>query len=496
MTLQTATDLWIRHPGLPPHAADWPPVLRYVKPTWMLGCDPPRERAAVSWRLPLGSLPVDLVSRLGDNPGYIDATAWSLDAGWRLVQAGYIPLRAAVSEQVGADSVKTKFPVQDEVMFLRRFFPGKWLGWAVYRILRDRRMPWQALRAALAATRAVRGAPALDLPPGSNDGCDPDRGAWSGKITVLLPTLDRYEYLDRTLLGVSRQTIRPLEVVCVDQTESGRRRRDWPARVGDVPLVVIQREQPGQCTSRNAGIRAARGEYILFLDDDIELPEDLIERHVGCLVRTGADASCGVAEEFEAGPLPAAFLEPRVADVFPTNNTLLRKSALGGSGLFDEAYERGSRADHDLGMRLYLSGAVLYLNPEAKILHYHAPRGGLRTHGARVVTRGKSRQTLTQQNLPSATEIYLWKRYFPSTHVEESLRISRFSVLGSDAGSKLRRIVRTALGLARWPRTSKALNAAVRAADALFDEHPTIPPLSTSAPENGPEGGRDAARSA
>ena len=80
--------------------------------------------------------------------------------------------------------------------------------------------------------------------------------------------------------------------------------------------------------------------------------------------------------------LPDAFTLRRASDVFPTNNTMLRKSALRLSGLFDLAYEHGPRADGDLGMRLYLSGARMLLDPEIRVLHHHAPSGGLRTHKA------------------------------------------------------------------------------------------------------------------
>ncbi len=94
--------------------------------------------------------------------------------------------------------------------------------------------------------------------------------------------------------------------------------------------------------------------------------------------------------------------------MFPTNNTMLRRSALERSGLFDLAFDRGSRADHDLGMRLHLAGAALVYDPDVEVYHHHAPIGGLRTHGARTVTRASARRSLTQRNLPSVTELATW----------------------------------------------------------------------------------------
>ena len=43
---------------------------------------------------------------------------------------------------------------------------------------------------------------------------------------------------------------------------------------------------------------------------------------------------------------------------------MIRKSLLQDSGLFDLAYDRGQRADHDLGMRLYLNGAFMVRTPQ------------------------------------------------------------------------------------------------------------------------------------
>ena len=108
-------------------------------------------------------------------------------------------------------------------------------------------------------------------------------------------------------------------------------------------------------------------------------------------------------------------------DVFPTNNTLARREALERSGLFDLAYDHGARADGDLGMRVYLSGSVMMLEPAISVLHHHAPRGGLRAHGARVVTYASSRRRITHRHLPEVTEIYRSLRYFSERQVRETI---------------------------------------------------------------------------
>ncbi len=210
----------------------------------------------------------------------------------------------------------------------------------------------------------------------------------------------------------------------IDQTPPEQRETQLYQEFEHLPLRVFYQEKAGQCSSRNLGLAAARGEAILFLDDDDEIPPDLLEKHLQHLAHSAAEASCGAADEVGAGPLPVAFTYRRASDVFPTNNTLLRKSALLKSGLFDLAYEHGARADGDLGMRLYLSGALMVLQPEIRVLHHHAPRGGLRAHKARKTTYASSRSSLLQRNLPGITELYLVQRYFSPRQTREHVWIS------------------------------------------------------------------------
>ena len=270
------------------------------------------------------------------------------------------------------------------------------------------------------------------------------------------------------------QSAPPLEIIVVDQTAAGERDTAWPARFADLPLRVIWRDTAGQCSSRNAGLAVTRGDAVLFLDDDDEVPPDLIARHLAYLARFGVDASCGVAEELGAGALPAAFGLVRDSDVFPTNNALLRRDALAGSGLFDLAYERGERADGDLGMRLYLAGRTLGLNPGASVLHLHAPRGGLRQHRARVVTRGGSRGSLTGRHLLAPTEGYYWSRYFTAGQAHEALLIRTVSTLRGD-GRRSRRLLRAALMLLWLPDTWRQNRARLAQGRAMLDRFPSIP---------------------
>jgi hypothetical protein len=130
-----------------------------------------------------------------------------------------------------------------------------------------------------------------------------------------------------------------------------------------------------------------------------------------------------------------------MADVLPTNNGMLKRSVLAATGLFDLAYDRGQRADGDLGARIYKRGVSLILNPEIRLLHHHAPVGGLRKHKARKVTFATSRKFINHFRLPHRTELYLNKRHFSKKQQREAIYlilIGTFSI----RGNRLRKLMK------------------------------------------------------
>ena len=479
-------DVW--HAGLRLGMGGLPGIIDFVDPVWRFNRDPRPNAPAVSWRLSLRAClaRAEVVRRLGGpDPAFDTLTGAALELGHRWIGRGammrHVPdlLPAGVS----TSAVPT---LADEFRFVRRRYGRVWAAWAGWRAVRHGASPVDTLRAWRAATPpTTRHAPLAALH-------NPDDNGHSSlvtrdssplpTVTVLIPTLDRYPHLFVLLDHLRAQSVPPLEVIVVDQTAADERDTAWPVRFADLPLRVIQRDTAGQCSSRNAGLAVARGDVVLFLDDDDEVPPDLIARHLGYLARFGVDASCGVAEELGAGALPAAFGLVRDSDVFPTNNALLRRAALADAGLFDLAYERGERADGDLGMRLYLAGRTLGLNPGASVLHLHAPRGGLRQHRARVVTRGGSRGSLTGRHLLAPTEGYYWSRYFTLRQTHEALLIRTVSTLRGD-GRRARRLLRAALMLLALPDTWRQNRARLAQGRAMLDRFPSIPAYQPAAEE-------------
>ncbi|HKD17400.1 MAG TPA: glycosyltransferase family A protein [Thermoanaerobaculia bacterium] len=467
-------DVW--HAGLKLGLAGLPRAIDFVAPTWMLNRDPSPELEATSWRLSLEACVVrsEVLRQLGGvRAEFQSLDGAGLELGHRWISRG--ALMRHCPDLLAGPPAKAHggLPLEDEMRFVYYRFGRFWLRWSLGRALLHRYVgPWRArgIRRRLEATPA----PAPSAPLHVSTVSVSDSRPAPASITVLIPTVDRYPYLEKLLGQLRNQTVPPLEIVVVDQTPADRRRSDLSERFPDLPLKVFQLDQAGQCSSRNLGLEASKGDYFLLLDDDDEVPPDIVERHLRSLRRFRNQVSCGVALEDGAGALPEAFRVLRVSDVFPAGNSMVSRAALGDSGLFDLAYERGARADADLGMRLYLSGQLMVLDPEVEVLHRHAPRGGLRTHGARVVTYASSRKRLLHRQMPGATELYLAKRYFSPRQVREMLWLQASATLAFK-GSRGRRALKAVLGLLLLPDTFRKLRRRERDADAMMAAGPRIP---------------------
>ena len=296
------------------------------------------------------------------------------------------------------------------------------------------------------------------------------------RVTVLIPTLNRYSYLHVVLDNLRAQTVRPHEVIIVDQSPLEKRDHTISTKFADLPLRLMYQDEPGQCVSRNAGLHVSTGDYILFIDDDDELKPTLIEEHLRNLFRFDADVSSGVAQEVGTNALAPTDQFVRASDVFPTNNTLVRRSVLLRSGMFDLAFNRAPRADGELGMRVYHSGAFMVLDQSIAVMHHHAAEGGLRVHRARVITYRMSREMLTQRHLPHISEIYLASRHFTPRQQRENLWLRTMGTL-SGRGSTTRRFIKAMVGSVMLPDTIRQTQLRQRKAKEWLNSFPQIDKL-------------------
>lgn len=108
------------------------------------------------------------------------------------------------------------------------------------------------------------------------------------KLSVVIPVYKVEPYLERCVHSVFRQTFRDMEIIMVDDgspDNSGALADRLAAE--DARARVIHQENQGLSGARNTGLRAAQGDYVVFLDSDDEWAlEDGMEK---LLQHEGAD---------------------------------------------------------------------------------------------------------------------------------------------------------------------------------------------------------------
>ena len=95
------------------------------------------------------------------------------------------------------------------------------------------------------------------------------------KVSVIIPVYNQSPYLAECLDSVLAQTLREIEVVCVDDgsTDGSEKMLDeYAAR--DSRVKVIHQANAGAGPARNTGMDAAQGEFIAFMDPDDKYPDD------------------------------------------------------------------------------------------------------------------------------------------------------------------------------------------------------------------------------
>lgn len=157
------------------------------------------------------------------------------------------------------------------------------LGWlGALSISRRGRDWWRAFN------RGLRGETYLP------DGRRGPRPIEAGLVSVIIPTYRRPRSLRRLLEALARQTYRACEIIIVDQSPEVF--DDVPA-VLTFPLTTIHFDVANRSMAKNAGARMARGEWLLFVDDDIVPADDLVAAHVAAFRdRPVAGVSCRVVE--------------------------------------------------------------------------------------------------------------------------------------------------------------------------------------------------------
>jgi glycosyltransferase involved in cell wall biosynthesis len=228
-------------------------------------------------------------------------------------------------------------------------------------------------------------------------------------VSVVVPTLGRPSLAALiSVLDAGRPCPLPLEIVLVDD----RPDRSDPLTVpSGLPVTVVEGRAAGPAAARNIGWRAARHEWIAFLDDDVLPDVDWLDRVATDLTGAGDDVG-GVQGRLRVPLAP----DRRPTDwervtaglaggAWITADMAYRRAALARAGGFDERLPRAFREDAELAFRVRRDGWTL-------------------TRGQRSVThpvRPEGRWVSVRTQRGNADDALLRRLYGPSWH--EALQV-------------------------------------------------------------------------
>jgi len=198
----------------------------------------------------------------------------------------------------------------------------------------------------------------------------------AGSVSVVIPTYDRAEWVVRALQSVYEQTCPAGEVLVIDDGSTDGSAETIGERFPQAR--VIRQDNLGVSAARNAGIRAARGEWIALLDSDDEWAPTKLERQLEALSR-GSFRVCHCDEIWirrgrRVNPrqrhaksggwiyrqcLPLCAMSPSA--------TVIHRSVFVELGLFDETLPVCE--DYDLWLRIASRFAVLFVDERLVTKH-------------------------------------------------------------------------------------------------------------------------------
>lgn len=209
-------------------------------------------------------------------------------------------------------------------------------------------------------------------------------------ISVIVPVLNASRTLPYCLDGLAAQNHKTFEIIFVDNgstDESTAQIHKFQSEHPALAVALIAESRRSASAARNAGVHAAKGEWIAFTDADC-IPDPYWLADLAAAVDSHSEATA-----FAGTILPAASTEivpsflglftlpanrreqvyeryTLVTGGFPTANFMVRKSAFEQVGGFDPDIAIYGE-DHDLCMKLYQAGGRIHSLTNASVRHIH-----------------------------------------------------------------------------------------------------------------------------
>ena len=97
------------------------------------------------------------------------------------------------------------------------------------------------------------------------------------KVSVIIPFYNqKLEYLKQALNSVLNQTLKDIEIICVDDGSTDNTCYEYINKLNDNRIQLYKKAHEAAGSARNLGVEKASGENIMFLDSDDFYPENTV----------------------------------------------------------------------------------------------------------------------------------------------------------------------------------------------------------------------------
>jgi len=199
-------------------------------------------------------------------------------------------------------------------------------------------------------------------------------------FSVIIPAFNCADTIGKTLESILRQTVIAREIILVDDGSSD----ETPAIIRRYPVKLVQFEKNcGAGAARNRGADFASGDILVFVDADVALEPEAIEKLIQPIICGEAAAVSGnYSQNIESLNFPSAYKQlyihwayesagRRLYNQFWTAIGAVKREVFLNAGKFREDFQGAGWEDIDLGVKLSQGGHTVFFEGRAQGKHLH-----------------------------------------------------------------------------------------------------------------------------
>lgn len=192
-------------------------------------------------------------------------------------------------------------------------------------------------------------------------------------VSAVISTWNKNADVRENLLALSRQTMRPAEIIVVDNASTDGTQEMIRTEFPQVRLIEMPHDRKGACETFNIGFKAVTQPYTAIMDDDVAAPPNWLETLMERIGREPETTAMVSSKVIEPG-MPEAFLasdavnRERYMATFRGCGTLARSEVLKAAGYYDEKFFIYGN-ERDLSARVLSLGYRILQCPQAEIFH-------------------------------------------------------------------------------------------------------------------------------